>query len=168
MRGAIPSLPYYVFMAWCLVKHRDRLRNSGSVRTTDEHRDVCVCVCVKHERTLLKNACFIFSLFLCLPRKGDSNLASQVWALAYTGPHRGSDQTLNCYVLFVIYLAALGRKLEAPPSNIWIHTFTLTWRDWGKPQEHQSRTRLLDRDLLNIKQACQPLHRDRLYILFII
>jgi hypothetical protein len=23
MRGAIPSLPQYVFMAWCLVKHRD-------------------------------------------------------------------------------------------------------------------------------------------------
>jgi hypothetical protein len=23
MRGAIPSLPLYVFMAWCLVKHRD-------------------------------------------------------------------------------------------------------------------------------------------------
>jgi hypothetical protein len=22
MRGAIPSLPHYVFMAWCLVKHR--------------------------------------------------------------------------------------------------------------------------------------------------
>jgi hypothetical protein len=22
MRGAIPSLPQYVFMAWCLVKHR--------------------------------------------------------------------------------------------------------------------------------------------------
>jgi hypothetical protein len=23
MRGAIPSLPHYVFMAWCLVKHKD-------------------------------------------------------------------------------------------------------------------------------------------------
>jgi hypothetical protein len=23
MRGAIPPLPQYVFMAWCLVKHRD-------------------------------------------------------------------------------------------------------------------------------------------------
>jgi hypothetical protein len=23
MRGAIPPLPHYVFMAWCLVKHRD-------------------------------------------------------------------------------------------------------------------------------------------------
>jgi hypothetical protein len=23
MRGAIPLLPQYVFMAWCLVKHRD-------------------------------------------------------------------------------------------------------------------------------------------------
>jgi hypothetical protein len=23
MSGAIPSLPQYVFMAWCLVKHRD-------------------------------------------------------------------------------------------------------------------------------------------------
>jgi len=23
MRGAIPSLPLYVFMAWCLVKHTD-------------------------------------------------------------------------------------------------------------------------------------------------
>jgi hypothetical protein len=23
MRGAIPSLAQYVFMAWCLVKHRD-------------------------------------------------------------------------------------------------------------------------------------------------
>jgi hypothetical protein len=23
MRGAIPLLPHYVFMAWCLVKHRD-------------------------------------------------------------------------------------------------------------------------------------------------
>jgi hypothetical protein len=23
MRGAIPSLPQYAFMAWCLVKHRD-------------------------------------------------------------------------------------------------------------------------------------------------
>jgi hypothetical protein len=23
MRGAIHSLPHYVFMAWCLVKHRD-------------------------------------------------------------------------------------------------------------------------------------------------
>jgi hypothetical protein len=24
MRGAIPPLPQYVFMAWCLVKHRDK------------------------------------------------------------------------------------------------------------------------------------------------
>jgi hypothetical protein len=23
MNGAIPSLPRYVFLAWCLVKHRD-------------------------------------------------------------------------------------------------------------------------------------------------
>jgi hypothetical protein len=23
MRGAVPPLPHYVFMAWCLVKHRD-------------------------------------------------------------------------------------------------------------------------------------------------
>jgi hypothetical protein len=23
MRGAIPPFPHYVFMAWCLVKHRD-------------------------------------------------------------------------------------------------------------------------------------------------
>jgi hypothetical protein len=23
MRGALPPLPQYVFMAWCLVKHRD-------------------------------------------------------------------------------------------------------------------------------------------------
>jgi hypothetical protein len=23
MRGAIPPLPEYVFMAWCLLKHRD-------------------------------------------------------------------------------------------------------------------------------------------------
>jgi hypothetical protein len=23
MRGAIPPLPEYVFMAWCIVKHRD-------------------------------------------------------------------------------------------------------------------------------------------------
>jgi hypothetical protein len=25
MRGAIPPLPQYVFMAWCLVKHRDNI-----------------------------------------------------------------------------------------------------------------------------------------------
>jgi len=25
MRGAMPPLPQYVFMAWCLVKHRDNL-----------------------------------------------------------------------------------------------------------------------------------------------
>jgi hypothetical protein len=25
MRGAIPPLPQYVFMAWCLVKHTDNL-----------------------------------------------------------------------------------------------------------------------------------------------
>jgi len=24
MRGAIPPLPQYAFMAWCLVKHRDK------------------------------------------------------------------------------------------------------------------------------------------------
>jgi hypothetical protein len=24
MRGAIPPLPQYVFMGWCLVKHRDK------------------------------------------------------------------------------------------------------------------------------------------------
>jgi hypothetical protein len=24
MRGTIPPLPQYVFMAWCLVKHRDK------------------------------------------------------------------------------------------------------------------------------------------------
>jgi hypothetical protein len=24
MRGAIPLLPPYIFMAWCLVKHRDK------------------------------------------------------------------------------------------------------------------------------------------------
>jgi hypothetical protein len=23
MRGAIPPLPHYIFMVWCLVKHRD-------------------------------------------------------------------------------------------------------------------------------------------------
>jgi hypothetical protein len=23
MRGAIPTIPQYVFMVWCLVKHRD-------------------------------------------------------------------------------------------------------------------------------------------------
>jgi len=23
MRGSIPPLPHYVFMAWCLVEHRD-------------------------------------------------------------------------------------------------------------------------------------------------
>jgi len=25
MRGAIPPLPRYILMAWCLVKHRDNL-----------------------------------------------------------------------------------------------------------------------------------------------
>jgi len=25
LRGAIPSLPQYVFIAWCVVKHRDNL-----------------------------------------------------------------------------------------------------------------------------------------------
>jgi len=25
MRGAIPPLPQHVYMAWCLVKHRDNL-----------------------------------------------------------------------------------------------------------------------------------------------
>jgi hypothetical protein len=25
MRGTIPPLPQYVFMAWCLVKHRDNV-----------------------------------------------------------------------------------------------------------------------------------------------
>jgi hypothetical protein len=25
LRGAMPPLPHYVFMAWCLVEHRDNL-----------------------------------------------------------------------------------------------------------------------------------------------
>jgi hypothetical protein len=36
MHGAIPPLPQYVFMAWCLVKHRDNFAffyRAGSLKT---------------------------------------------------------------------------------------------------------------------------------------
>jgi hypothetical protein len=55
MRGAIPPLPQYVFVVWCLVKHRDNFTFTFTLVT---HRDiftftycllyeerVCVCVC---------------------------------------------------------------------------------------------------------------------------
>jgi hypothetical protein len=32
MRGAIPPLPQYVFMAWCLVKHRNNFTSAGEYR----------------------------------------------------------------------------------------------------------------------------------------
>jgi hypothetical protein len=32
MRRAIPPLPQYVFMAWCLIKHRDNFTFYGSGR----------------------------------------------------------------------------------------------------------------------------------------
>jgi hypothetical protein len=31
MRGAVPSLPQYVFMAWCLVKHRDNFTSTFTI-----------------------------------------------------------------------------------------------------------------------------------------
>jgi hypothetical protein len=33
MRGAIPPLPQYVFMAWCLVKHRDNFTLLSCIAT---------------------------------------------------------------------------------------------------------------------------------------
>jgi hypothetical protein len=40
MRGAIPPLPQYAFMAWCLVKHRDNFTftftTEGSVKYVEE------------------------------------------------------------------------------------------------------------------------------------
>jgi hypothetical protein len=40
MRGAIPPLPQYVFMAWCLVKHRDNFTFHLNVITTAQPPDM--------------------------------------------------------------------------------------------------------------------------------
>jgi hypothetical protein len=42
MRGAIPPLPQYVFMAWCLVQHRDNFTfyfRKGRDHSTDQDVD---------------------------------------------------------------------------------------------------------------------------------
>jgi hypothetical protein len=50
MRGAIPPLPQYAFMAWCLVKHKDNftfylysglLRRPASKLQVSYHVDTC-------------------------------------------------------------------------------------------------------------------------------
>jgi hypothetical protein len=35
MRGAIPSLPQYAFMVWCLVKHRDNFTFTFTSKTSE-------------------------------------------------------------------------------------------------------------------------------------
>jgi hypothetical protein len=51
MRGAIPPLPQYAFMAWCLVKHRDNFiftlhkGISLSILLLISHDDYCICNC---------------------------------------------------------------------------------------------------------------------------
>jgi hypothetical protein len=37
MRGAIPPLSQYVFIAWCLVKHRDNVALPLPVKQCKEH-----------------------------------------------------------------------------------------------------------------------------------
>jgi hypothetical protein len=38
MRGAIPPLPQYVFMVWCLVKHRDNFTFTHPLRNSKVNR----------------------------------------------------------------------------------------------------------------------------------
>jgi hypothetical protein len=46
MRGAIPPLPQYVSMAWCLVKHRDNFTFTFTSVRKLLYVPSCVCVCV--------------------------------------------------------------------------------------------------------------------------
>jgi hypothetical protein len=41
MRGAIPPLPQHVFMAWCLVKHRDNFTFTFTLPTGIESKGKC-------------------------------------------------------------------------------------------------------------------------------
>jgi hypothetical protein len=43
LRGAIPPLPQYVFIAWCLVKHRDNFTFTYLMT----QRDIILCPCVR-------------------------------------------------------------------------------------------------------------------------
>jgi hypothetical protein len=47
MRGAIHPLPQYVFMAWCLVKHRDNCRDKVKVKLS-----LCFNYAKRHEGLL--------------------------------------------------------------------------------------------------------------------
>jgi hypothetical protein len=59
MRGAIPPLPQYVFMAWCLVKHRDNFTFLKSRRM----------ICVGHVELIGE----LRTVYKILIRKPESN-----------------------------------------------------------------------------------------------
>jgi hypothetical protein len=43
MRGAIPPLPQYAFMAWCLVKHRDNFTFTlMAVAVLKDYSEICI------------------------------------------------------------------------------------------------------------------------------
>jgi hypothetical protein len=68
MRGAIPPLPQYVFMAWCLVKHRDNFTfyfiiskqysNNVAIVLSSLQRRECYC----EEMRFIK---FMFGSLMC-------------------------------------------------------------------------------------------------------
>jgi hypothetical protein len=52
MRGAIPPLPQYVFMAWCLVKHRDKFTLT-LVKLNVCHSGLLSCLPILYQKELL-------------------------------------------------------------------------------------------------------------------
>jgi hypothetical protein len=93
MCGAIPPLPQYVFMAWCLVKHRDNFTFftflKPSLVTVDNCNSWSVSAFYETEGTQLYS----------------SNLVASCFGVFFTES-------------FVICLTLLLRIQEAPRSNL--------------------------------------------------
>jgi hypothetical protein len=55
MREAIPPLPQYAFMAWCLAKHRDNLLDGGNILYVAKKTEFHIFQADAHFNTTLPN-----------------------------------------------------------------------------------------------------------------
>jgi hypothetical protein len=70
MRGAIPPLPQYAFMAWCLVKHRDNFTftlSTGRVSLRPSVLNVATAIKVAQRHITVPLLRFISELLSCAP-----------------------------------------------------------------------------------------------------
>jgi hypothetical protein len=93
MRGAIPPIPQYAFMTWCLVKHRDSFTFTLPPSTpmyagTGSNLTIYLAELKRYVQTLLTSGSDVTQTlrcsYICLPRSPDRN---QYQAPPHPPPH---------------------------------------------------------------------------------